>query len=67
MLAIPNKNAVLGSVLCRHDRAVLAKSANIWLLGRHVANMLATFSAKKVNQAFEADDTDKADKANEAN
>jgi len=36
------------SVLCRHDRAVLAKSANIWLSGRHVADMLATFSAKVV-------------------
>ncbi len=40
------KNTVLGSVLCCHDRGMLAKSANIWLSGRHVADMLATFPAK---------------------
>ena len=41
-----HNNVVSGSILCRHDRAVLAKSANIWLLGRHVANMSATLPAK---------------------
>jgi hypothetical protein len=30
---------------------VLAKSANIWLLGQHVADMSATFPAKSM-QAF---------------
>jgi hypothetical protein len=35
--------------LCRRDRGILAKSANIWLSGRHVADMSATFSAKSVN------------------
>jgi hypothetical protein len=36
-------------LLCRrHDRAVLAKSANIWLSGQHVAdNMSATLPAKQ--------------------
>ena len=32
--------------MCRRDRGILAKSADIWLSGRHVADMLATFSAK---------------------
>ncbi len=41
-----HKNTVLGSVLCRHDRGMLAKSADIWLSGQNVANMLATFPAK---------------------
>ena len=41
-----HKNTVSGLVLCCHDREMLAKSANIWLLGRHVANMLPTFPAK---------------------
>jgi hypothetical protein len=47
MLAIPDTK-----ILCR-DRfcvattgGMLAKSADIWLLGQHVANMLATFPAK---------------------
>ena len=42
-----HQNALSGSVLCRHDRAVLAKSANIWLSGRHVANMPAILPAKR--------------------
>ena len=37
---------MLGLVLCWQDRAVLAKSADIWLLGQHVADMSATFPAK---------------------
>ena len=40
-----HKNVVSGSILCRHDRAVSAKSADIWLSGRHVADMLATLPA----------------------
>jgi hypothetical protein len=45
-----HKNTVLGSVLCRHDREMSAKSANIWLSGRHVADMLPTFPAKTIAQ-----------------
>ncbi len=41
-----HKNTVSGLVLCCHDRGMLAKSATIWLSGRHVANILATFPAK---------------------
>ena len=41
-----HENDVSGSVLCLHNRAMSAKSANIWLSGGHVANMLATFPAK---------------------
>ncbi len=37
---------VSGSKLCRHDRGILAKCADIWLSRRHVADMSATFSAK---------------------
>ena len=40
------KKIVSGSKLCRPNRGILAKSADIWLSGRHVANMSATFSAK---------------------
>ncbi len=39
---------VSGSKLCRHDRGILAKCADIWLSGRHVADMSATFSAKSI-------------------
>jgi hypothetical protein len=41
-----HENTVSGLVLCRHDREMLAKSADIWMLGRHVADMLPTFPAK---------------------
>ena len=41
-----HENDVSGSVLCLQNRAMSAKSANIWLSGGHVANMLATFPAK---------------------
>ena len=41
-----HKNTVSELDLCCHDREMLAKSANIWLSGQHVANMSATFSAK---------------------
>ncbi len=41
-----HKNTVSESVLCHHDREMSAKSANIWLLGRHVADMSPTFPAK---------------------
>jgi hypothetical protein len=41
-----HKNVVLGSILCRHDSGMSAKCANIWLLGRHVADMSATMLAK---------------------
>jgi hypothetical protein len=43
---IPTQKNVSGSKLCCHERGILAKCADIWLSGRHVANMLATFSAK---------------------
>ncbi len=41
-----HKNTVSELVLCCHDREMLAKSANIWLSGQHVAKMLLTFPAK---------------------
>ena len=41
-----DKNVVSGSNLCRHDRSMSAKCADIWLFGRHVADMSATFPAK---------------------
>jgi hypothetical protein len=43
---IPTHKNVSGSKLCWHDRGILAKCADIWLSGRHVANLLATLSAK---------------------
>ena len=43
---IPTQKNVSGSKLCQHDGGILAKSDNIWLSGRHVADMSATFSAK---------------------
>ncbi len=46
MSANPDTKNVSGSKLCRRDRGISAKSANIWLSGRHVADMSATFSAK---------------------
>ena len=42
-----HENTVSESVLCCHDREMSAKSADIWLSGRHVANMLPTFPAKE--------------------
>ena len=41
-----HRNVVSGSILCRHNRAVSAKSADIWLSVRHVADMSATLPAK---------------------
>ncbi len=41
---------VSGSKLCRRDRGIWVKCDNIWLSGRHVANMPATFSAKVARQ-----------------
>jgi hypothetical protein len=46
MSANPDRKNVSGSKLCRRDGGILAKSDDIWLSGRHVADMLATFSAK---------------------
>ena len=43
---IPTEKNVSGSKLCRRDGGILAKSDDIWLSGRHVADMSATFSAK---------------------
>jgi hypothetical protein len=43
---IPTQKNVSESKMCRHDRGILAKCADIWLSGRHVADMSATFSAK---------------------
>jgi hypothetical protein len=43
---IPTQKNVWGSKLCWHDRGISAKCADIWLSGQHVADMLATFSAK---------------------
>ena len=40
-----HKNTVSGSVVCRHNRVMSAKSADILLSGRHVADMLPTFPA----------------------
>ena len=50
-----HENVVSGSILCQHDRAVPAKSADIWLSGRHVADMSATLPAKcpkRMQQTF---------------
>ncbi len=44
-----HKNTVSGSVLCCHNREMSAKSADIWLSGRHVADMSLTFPAKLYN------------------
>jgi hypothetical protein len=49
-----HENVVSGSILCRHDRAVSAKSADIWLSGRRVADMSATLPAKLVHTDFVA-------------
>jgi hypothetical protein len=45
---------VSGSILCCHDRGIWAKYADIWLLRRHVVDMLATFSAKSSGPACTA-------------
>ena len=42
-----HKNVVSGSILCRQDRGMSAKCANIWLSGQHVADMLATMPAEE--------------------
>jgi hypothetical protein len=42
----PTQNTVSGLVLCCHDIKMSTKSADIWLLGQHVAKMLPTFPAK---------------------
>ncbi len=42
-----HKNTVSELVLCRHNREMLAKSADIWLSGQHVADMLPRFPAKE--------------------
>ena len=42
---LTHKN-VSGSILCRYNREIWAKCADIWLSPRHVADMSATFSAK---------------------
>ncbi len=44
--ANPDTKIVSGTKLCWHDLAELAKSADFWLSGRHVADMSATFPAK---------------------
>ncbi len=41
-----HKNVVSESILCRHDRGMSAKKADIWLLGQHDADMSSTFPAK---------------------
>jgi hypothetical protein len=47
MSAIPNtKMFCLDQFCAEHDKDVLAKSADIWLSGRHVADMSATLPAK---------------------
>ncbi len=45
-----HKNTVSGLVLCHHDSEMLAKSADIWLSGQHVANMLPTFPARALSK-----------------
>ncbi len=47
-----HKKTVPGSVLCHHDRVILAKSADIWLSGRHVADMSPTFPANFTTVAW---------------
>jgi hypothetical protein len=47
-----HKKSVSGSILCRHDRGMLAKYADIWLSGRHVADMSAPFPAKATTMAL---------------
>jgi hypothetical protein len=42
-----HKNTVSESVLCRHDREMPDKCANIWLSGQHVTDMSPTFPAKE--------------------
>jgi hypothetical protein len=42
-----HKNTVSESILCHHNREMSAESANIWLSGQHVADMLPTFPAKE--------------------
>jgi hypothetical protein len=46
---IPTQKNVSGSKLCRHDRGIWTKCADIWLSWQHVADMSATFSAKNLN------------------
>ena len=43
---IPTHKIVSGSKLCCHNGGIWAKCADIWLSWQHVADMLATFSAK---------------------
>jgi len=45
-LAISDKKKVSGMNLCRLVGGLLAKCADFWLSGRHVADMSATFPAK---------------------
>ena len=45
-----HKNVLSGSIQCQRGRAVPAKSADIWLSGRHVADMSAILPAKLVIQ-----------------
>ena len=47
----PTQKYCVGSILCCHDRGILAKCANIWLSWQHVADMLATFPAKLTVEA----------------
>jgi hypothetical protein len=39
---------------------MLAKSANIWLLGQHVADMLATFPAKQIPTGSDSNNNNQA-------
>jgi len=45
-LAIPDTKNVSGTNLWRLVGGLLAKCADFWLSGRHVADLLATFPAK---------------------
>ncbi len=42
----PTQKRCVGINLCRHDRGMSDKCADIWLSGWHVIDMLATFPAK---------------------
>jgi hypothetical protein len=45
--------------LCRHDREMSAKSADIWLSGQHVADILPTFPAKEGEMEGEVEGEDR--------
>jgi hypothetical protein len=51
-----HKNTVSGSVLCRHDREMLAKSADIWLSRRHLAGNVPDIPSQGIADPVIIDD-----------